>query len=312
MIWTKDAIAELYDTPFLDLVHKAQSVLRENFTAGDIQKSQLLNIKTGGCAEDCGYCSQSVHSATGLKAGKLMDKDSVVKAAKAAKDGGAERFCMGAAWRDLKERDEDAICELIAGVKALGLETCVTLGMLKDGQAEKLRDAGLDYYNHNLDTSPEYYSAVITTRTYADRLDTLEKIRGAGLKTCCGGIMGLGETKEDRISFLHALAQLPEAPESIPINALVPVAGTKLASAAALPPLEFVRVIACARIMFPKSRVRLSAGREQMSDETQALCFLAGANSVFVGDELLTTPNPGENRDSTLFKALGLEKALAA
>lgn len=306
MIWTRDTIQALFDKPFLDLVFEAQGVLRDHFTAGEVQMSQLLSIKTGGCPEDCGYCSQSVHAESGLKANKLMDKDAIMHTAQAAKDGGASRFCMGAAWRSLKERDVDVMCDIISGVKGLGLETCVTLGMLEDGQAERLKDAGLDYYNHNLDTSREFYDKIITTRCYEDRLDTLDKVRGAGLKTCCGGIMGLGETRDDRIGFLLELAQLPEAPESIPINVLVPVKGTKTERAPRIDDLEFIRVIATARIMFPTSVVRLSAGRDTMSDTMQALCFLAGANSIFVGEELLTTPNPGENRDNALFAALGL------
>lgn len=307
MTWTKETITALFDKPFMDLIFEAQGILRENFTAGEVQMSQLLSIKTGGCPEDCGYCSQSSHHETGLKAGKLMDKDSIMQAAQVAKDGGASRFCMGAAWRSLKERDVDTMCDIIHGVKSLGLETCVTLGMLEDGQAERLKAAGLDYYNHNLDTSREFYDRIITTRCYDDRLDTLEKVRTAGLKTCCGGIMGLGETRADRIAFLFELAQLPEAPQSIPINALVPVKGTKTESAPKIDDLEFIRIIAAARIMFPRSMVRLSAGRDTMSDTMQALCFLAGANSIFVGEELLTTPNPGENRDNALFAALGLQ-----
>lgn len=307
MTWTKETITALFDKPFMDLIFEAQGILRENFTAGEVQMSQLLSIKTGGCPEDCGYCSQSSHHETGLKAGKLMDKDSIMQAAQVAKDGGASRFCMGAAWRSLKERDVDTMCDIIHGVKSLGLETCVTLGMLEDGQAERLKAAGLDYYNHNLDTSREFYDRIITTRCYDDRLDTLEKVRTAGLKTCCGGIMGLGETRADRIAFLFELAQLPEAPQSIPINALVPVKGTKTENAPKIDDLEFIRIIAAARIMFPRSMVRLSAGRDTMSDTMQALCFLAGANSIFVGEELLTTPNPGENRDNALFAALGLQ-----
>ncbi len=306
-MWTKEAITATYDKPFMDLVFEAQTVLRENFTAGEVQMSQLLNIKTGGCAEDCGYCNQSVFAKTDLKAQKLLDRDSVMKAAQRAKDGGAQRFCMGAAWRDLKERDEEAVCNMIKDVKSLGLETCVTLGMLGQGQAEKLKEAGLDYYNHNLDTSLEYYKKVITTRTYDDRLETLERVREAGLNTCCGGIMGMGETKEDRVSFLHALAELPEAPNSIPINELIPVKGTKLSGSKRIDDIEFIRVIATARIMFPTSVVRLSAGRDDMSDTMQALCFMAGANSIFIGEELLTTANPGIDRDNALMAALNIK-----
>lgn len=306
-MWTYESVETLFNKPFLDLVFEAQSVLRQNFVAGEVQMSQLLSIKTGGCAEDCGYCSQSVFAESGLKASKLMDKDTIIQAAQRAKDGGAQRFCMGAAWRSLKERDVDLLCDIIQSVKDMGLETCVTLGMLEDGQAERLKDAGLDFYNHNLDTSREFYDKVITTRTYEDRLDTLDKVRGAGLKTCCGGIMGMGETREDRINFLLELAALPEAPQSIPINALVPVKGTRMGDQHKIDDLEFIRVIAAARIMFPTSVVRLSAGREAMSEATQALCFMAGANSMFIGDELLTTPNPGETRDSELIAKLNLK-----
>ncbi len=306
-MWTYETVNDLFDKPFMDLVFEAQSVLRQNFTAGEVQMSQLLSIKTGGCAEDCGYCSQSAFSETGLKANKLMNKDEIMAAAQKAKDGGAQRFCMGAAWRSLKERDVDPLCEIIESVKGLGLETCVTLGMLEDGQASRLKDAGLDYYNHNLDTSREFYGKVITTRTYEDRLDTLAKIRDAGLKTCCGGIVGMGESRADRVNFLLELAKLPEVPESIPVNALVPVKGTRMADTKKLDDLEFIRVIAAARIMFPHSVVRLSAGREAMSETMQALCFMAGANSIFIGDELLTTPNPGEVRDSDLIAKLNLK-----
>lgn len=311
-MWTYEKAEALFNKPFMDLVFDAQTVLRQNFTAGEVQMSQLLSIKTGGCPEDCGYCSQSVHSETGLKANKLMNKDEIMAAAQKAKDGGAQRFCMGAAWRSLKERDVEPLCDIIGSVKELGLETCVTLGMLEQGQAERLKDAGLDYYNHNLDTSREFYDKVITTRTYQDRLDTLEKIRCAGLKTCCGGIVGMGESRADRINFLIELAQLPDVPESIPINALVPVKGTRMADTHKIDDLEFIRVIAVARIMFPQSVVRLSAGREAMSETMQALCFMAGANSIFIGDELLTTPNPGEVRDSELIAKLDLKPMVEA
>ncbi|MGD2132373.1 MAG: biotin synthase BioB [Maricaulaceae bacterium] len=305
--WSKEDIAALFERPFADLILEAQTVLRENWAANAVQTCQLLSIKTGGCPEDCGYCSQSAHFDTGVPASKLLDRDVVLAEAKAAKDGGATRFCMGAAWRGLKDRDMDKVCDLISEVKAIGLETCVTLGMLEDGQAEKLKTAGLDYYNHNLDTSPEHYAKVVTTRTYEDRLDTLEKVREAGLKTCCGGILGLGESREDRVSFIHAMASLPAPPESVPINGLMRVPGTPLAGSDPVDPLEFVRTIAVARIVFPTSMVRLSAGRESMSRELQALCFLAGANSIFVGSKLLTTPNPEKDDDAALFAALGLK-----
>jgi biotin synthase len=304
--WTREAIAAEFDRPLADLILDAQAALRANWAANAVQTCQLLSIKTGGCAENCGYCSQSAHFDTGLNASKLMDRETILAEARAAKAGGATRFCMGAAWRELKNRDVEKICAIVAGVKAEGLETCMTLGMLEDGQAERLKEAGLDYYNHNLDTSPEYYAEVITTRTYDDRLDTLAKVRAAGMKTCCGGIVGMGETRADRVGLLHALAELPEPPDSIPINALVPVPGTPLANAEPIDPLEFVRTIAVTRIVFPTSMVRLSAGREEMSQELQALCFLAGANSIFVGSKLLTTPNPEMDEDAALFSALGI------
>lgn len=307
--WTREEAASVYRAPFNDLVFAAQSVHRRGHNANAVQKSQLLSIKTGGCAEDCGYCSQSAFHSTGVKASKLMALDDVMEAARRAKSGGATRFCMGAAWRDLKPRDEKAVCDMIEGVKALGMETCVTLGMLKDGQAETLKRAGLDYYNHNLDTSREYYGAVITTRTYEDRLDTLGKVRDAGISVCCGGIIGMGESEDDRIGLLMELANLDPHPESVPINHLVPVGGTPLSHAEPLDGLDFVRAIAAARIMMPKSTVRLSAGREGMSRELQALCFLAGAGSIFVGEELLTTPNPDLSADTGMLDALGLTAA---
>lgn len=307
--WTREEAASVYRAPFNDLIFAAQSVHRRHHNANAVQKSQLLSIKTGGCAEDCGYCSQSAFHDTGLKASKLMPLDDVIEAAKRAKSGGATRFCMGAAWRDLKPRDEKAVCDMIEGVKALGLETCVTLGMLKDGQAETLKRAGLDYYNHNLDTSREYYGSVITTRTYDDRLDTLSRVREAGISICCGGIIGMGESEDDRIGLLMELANLDPHPESVPINHLVPVGGTPLAHAEPLDGLDFVRAIAAARIMMPRSTVRLSAGREGMNRELQALCFLAGAGSIFVGEELLTTPNPDLSADTGMFDALGLTAA---
>ncbi len=305
--WTRAEIAALFALPFPELMFRAQSVHRAHFDPAQVQISQLLSIKTGGCPEDCGYCNQSVQNDTGLKATKLMDVDAVLAEARAAKDAGASRFCMGAAWRGPKDKDLDAVCAMVEGVKALGMETCVTLGMLTAPQAVRLKQAGLDYYNHNLDTSPEYYRHVITTRTYQDRLDTLEHVREAGLNVCCGGIVGMGESAQDRVGLIHALASLPVHPESVPINALVQVAGTPQALAAPLDRLDFVRTIAVARITMPRSMVRLSAGREDMSDETQALCFLAGANSIFYGPKLLTTSNPVADSDRLLFEKLGLK-----
>lgn len=305
--WSREDAAQVYRAPFNDLIFAAQLVHRKFHDANAIQTSQLLSIKTGGCAEDCGYCNQSAHFDTGLQASKLMPLDAVIEAAEKAKAGGATRFCMGAAWRDLKPRDEAAICDMITGVKALGMETCVTLGMLEDGQAQKLREAGLDYYNHNLDTAPEDYGRVISTRTYQDRIDTLDRVRGAGIHVCTGGIVGMGEPESARIGLIAELANMQPHPESVPINHLVAVKGTPLGDSKPLDGIDFVRTIATARILMPKSMVRLSAGREGMSRELQALCFLAGANSIFVGEELLTTPNPGENEDFDMFGALGLE-----
>lgn len=308
--WTRDEIEALFDLPFTELVFQAASVHRRWFDPTELQLSQLLSVKTGGCAENCGYCSQSAFFKTGLKAEKLMELEDVLAAAKKAQDGGAQRFCMGAAWRDLKDRDLPRVAEMITGVKAMGLETCVTLGMLKAEQAVALKDAGLDYYNHNLDTSPEYYEQVVTTRTYDDRLDTLQHVRDAGISTCCGGIVGMGESRQDRASFLHQLATLPAHPDSLPVNALVPIAGTPLGDKVKrdgeIDPIEFVRTVAVARLVCPKSMVRLSAGRDDMSRETQALCFLAGANSIFIGGKLLTTPLPGQDEDSLLLKDLGM------
>jgi biotin synthase len=307
----------LFDLPLLDLLFQAQQVHRRHQAPNQVQLSTLLSIKTGGCPEDCGYCSQSAHAATGLKAEKLMDVEAVLAAAAEAKAAGSGRFCMGAAWREPKDRDLDALCEMVAGVKALGLETCMTLGMLTEHQAGRLAEAGLDYYNHNLDTSPEHYGAVISTRTYQDRLDTLERVRASGMAVCCGGIVGMGESREDRVGFLHALATLPAHPESVPINALVPVKGTVLGDMLAGTPLakiddlEFVRTVAVARITMPMAMVRLSAGRESMSESSQALCFLAGANSIFTGDRLLTTGNAGADADAALFAKLGLEAMTA-
>ena len=305
--WTKDEIRSLYTLPLDALVGQALEVKRANWPDGALQKSQLLSIKTGGCPEDCGYCSQSVHFDTGVDAEKLMPLDEVVAAAKRAKQNGADRFCMGAGWRSLKNRDVPKVAAMISAVKAEGLETCVTLGMLEEGQAEALKDAGLDYYNHNLDTSPEYYSSVITTRTYQDRLDTLAKARIAGVKLCVGGILGMGEGRDDRIGLIHELSKLTPHPESVPINMLVPIKGTPLGDSAAIGVTEMARAIATCRIVFPKSWVRLSAGREGMSEGEQALLLLAGANSIFVGDRLLTTDNPGEDRDQSLLDAVGFE-----
>jgi len=313
--WSKDEIAALFDLPFMELVFQAATVHRQTFDPSEVQLSQLLSVKTGGCAENCGYCSQSAHFDTGLKAGKLMAVEKVLSEARAAKDGGAQRFCMGAAWRDLKDRDVPALAAMIGGVKALGLETCATLGMITPDQARALKEAGLDYYNHNLDTSPEYYDSVVTTRTYQERLDTLQAVSAVGMKTCCGGIMGMGEARADRVSFLHQLATLPHHPDSIPINNLVAIAGTplgdkilgdKVGADGGISGIEFVRTIAVARIICPKSMVRLSAGRNEMSEELQALCFMAGANSIFIGDTLLTTPNPQPGTDAHLLRELGL------
>jgi biotin synthase len=309
--WTRAEIAELFDLPFTELVFRAADVHRHNHSAGEVQLCTLLSIKTGGCPEDCGYCSQSAHAATGLKAEKLMDADAVIAAAREAKRRGSQRFCMGAAWRSPKERDMPALLRMVGEVKALGLETCMTLGMLTGEQARALKDAGLDYYNHNIDTSPEHYGEIITTRTFQERLDTLEEVREAGMAVCCGGIVGMGETREDRVGFIHALATLPRHPESVPVNALVPVSGTVLGDMwgdeKPIDDIEFVRTVAVARIAMPKSMVRLSAGRESMSESTQALCFLAGANSIFTGDRLLTAPNAGDNADATLFAKLGIK-----
>ncbi|SFP38450.1 biotin synthase BioB [Sphingomonas rubra] len=310
--WNRDEIAALFDLPFTELVFRAAEVHRAYHDAGAVQMSTLLSIKTGGCPEDCGYCSQSVSADSSVKATKLMDVRAVLQAAAQAKDAGSTRFCMGAAWRNPKDRDMDAVVAMIEGVRGMGLETCMTLGMLTPAQADRLATAGLDYYNHNIDTSPERYGDVITTRSFADRLDTLETVRAAGINVCCGGIVGMGETREDRVGFVHALATLPEHPGSVPINALVPVKGTVLGDMLADTPMakideiEFVRTVAVARIAMPESMVRLSAGRESMSDETQALCFLAGANSIFTGDKLLTAANAGDDKDGALFAKLGL------
>jgi biotin synthase len=299
----------LYDLPFNDLLHRAHTVHRDHFDANRVQRSTLLSIKTGGCPEDCGYCPQAARYHTGVDNQALLPLDEVVAAARAAKAHGATRFCMGAAWRGPKARDLEPVLEMVREVKSLGLETCCTLGMLKEGQAEQLRDAGLDYYNHNLDTAPEFYGEIVTTREYADRLDTLERVRDAGLKVCCGGIVGMGETRTARAGLLAQLASLDPQPESVPINELVQVEGTPLAGTEKLPWVEFVRTIAVARILMPRSMVRLSAGRTAMDEAVQALCFFAGANSIFYGDKLLTTGNPDVARDDALFSALGIEPA---
>lgn len=304
--WTRDEVTELFNLPFADLIFQAQQVHRQYFNANEVQASRLMSIKTGGCAEDCGYCSQSAKFETGLKASKLSPTDAVIVEAKRAKAEGASRFCMGAAWRSPKDRDMDELCQMVEEVKNLGLETCMTLGMLNDNHANQLADAGLDYYNHNIDTSPEYYPKVISTRTFQDRIDTLTRVRDQGMKVCCGGIVGMGEQAEDRVGLLLALANMNPAPESVPINALVGIPGTPLGNSEPVKVIDFTRIIAVARITMPKSHVRLAAGREQMSDEAQALSFLAGANSIFIGDELLTTNNPGQDKDSSLFERLGV------
>ena len=304
--WQLDEVQALYGLPFNDLLFKAQTIHRENFDPNEVQVSSLLSIKTGSCSEDCGYCPQSARYDSDLTPEALMPVDEVIKAAAVAKEQGASRFCMGAAWRSPKDKDIERVVEMVQGVKALGMETCVTLGMLSDSQTKALKEGGLDYYNHNLDTSEDYYSEVITTRTYQDRLDTLERIRDSGINVCCGGIVGMGESDKDRAKLLIELANLPKHPESVPINMLVQVEGTPLANTESLDPIIFVRTIAVARVLMPKSRVRLSAGRAEMTDEMQALCFFAGANSIFYGDKLLTTDNPMTNHDLALFERLGI------
>ncbi|MFT3761700.1 MAG: biotin synthase BioB [Pseudoxanthomonas sp.] len=304
--WSRRELLDLFDLPFPELLHRAGDVHRRHFDPAEVQVSTLLSVKTGGCPEDCAYCPQAQRYATGVAAQKLMGLDAVLEKARQAKAAGASRFCMGAAWRSPKDRDIPKVAEMIRAVKALGLETCATLGMLSGGQARALKAAGLDYYNHNLDTAPEFYDRIIHTREYQDRLDTLEQVREAGMKTCCGGIVGMGESREQRAGLLQALANLPAHPDSVPINRLVQVAGTPLHGAAELDPFEFVRTIAVARIVMPQSMVRLSAGRESMSDELQALCFAAGANSIFYGEKLLTTGNPDTERGLALFARLGL------
>jgi biotin synthase len=304
--WTREEIGALFDLPFPELMFRAQTAHRQHFDPTEVQISTLLSIKTGGCPEDCAYCPQSARYDTGVRAEKLMALETVLAEARAAKSAGASRFCMGAAWRSPKDRELDAVCEMVEAIKALGLETCATLGMLTAAQARRLKESGLDYYNHNLDTSPEFYGQIITTRVYQDRLETLDHVRAADIHVCCGGIVGMGETRADRVGMIAALAGLPVHPESVPINMLVRVAGTPLGDEPMLDPLEFVRTVAVARITMPGAVVRLSAGREDMSEETQALCFLAGANSIFYGPKLLTTPNPERDRDRVLMEKLGL------
>ncbi len=304
--WTLDEVRALFAMPFADLMYHAQCVHRQHFNPNEVQVSTLLSIKTGACPEDCAYCPQSIHYNTGLEREELMAIDAVLESARAAKAKGATRFCMGAAYRSPKDKQLKVIAEMVRGVRDLGMETCATLGMLTPAQAQTLKKAGLDYYNHNLDSSESFYEKIITTRTYQDRLDTLQAVRDAGINVCCGGILGMGESELDRTQLLHTLATLPKHPESVPINQLVHVAGTPLKNAAPLDPFEFIRTIAVARILMPQSHVRLSAGRTDMSDEMQALCFLAGANSIFYGDKLLTTENPEADRDRALFSKLGI------
>lgn len=305
--WSTEQVEALYALPFADLMYQAQQVHRANFNANEVQRSTLLSIKTGGCSEDCGYCPQSAHFDTGLERQGLLPVDEVVAAAQQAKAAGATRFCMGAAWRGPKQKDLEPVLEMVRAVKALGMETCATLGMLGDGQASQLKDAGLDYYNHNIDTAPEEYGRIISTRTQDHRFDTLDKVRDAGINVCCGGIVGMGESRSARAALIATLASMETPPESVPINNLVRVPGTPLADTDPIDPFEFVRTIACARITMPTSHVRLSAGRQEMSDELQAMCFLAGANSIFYGDQLLTTGNPQVARDNALFDRLGIQ-----
>jgi len=304
--WSRDEVVALFALPFNELLHRAHGVHREHHDPNAVQVSTLLSIKTGGCPEDCAYCPQAARYDTGVAAQKLMEIDEVLERARAAKAAGASRFCMGAAWRGPKDRDIPKVAAIVRAVKDLGLETCATLGLLGDGHAQALKDAGLDYYNHNIDTAPEFYGEIIHTREYQDRLATLEQVRDAGLKTCCGGIVGMGETREQRAGLLQALANLPEHPQSVPINQLVPVPGTPLGNTGKLDPFEFVRAIAVARILMPRSIVRLSAGRQQMDDAVQALCFFAGAGSIFYGEKLLTTGNPDVEADRALFRRLDL------
>lgn len=307
LLWQKEAILEIYQQPFLQLLHQAQKCHQENFPENEVQLSALLSIKTGACPEDCAYCPQSGLHNTELKKEKLFDIDKVLQQAKLAKEGGASRFCMGAAWRNPPKKAMPALMEMVRQVKSMGLETCMTLGMLDAEDAHALKEAGLDYYNHNIDTSPEYYPEIIKSRCFEDRLNTLEKVREAGMHVCCGGIIGLGESRQDRISFLHVLASMAQPPESVPLNRLIAIKGTPLENQVELDAFEFVRTIATARILMPKSFIRLSAGRENMSEELQALCFMAGANSIFLGDKLLTAKNPTQHQDEQLLKKLGLK-----
>lgn len=306
--WDIDSAEKIYNLPFSDLLFEAQSAHRANFSPNTVQISTLISIKTGSCPENCSYCPQSAHYETGLKKEPLMEIQEVVEAAKKAQAAGSTRFCMGAAWRGPRDQDLDVVCQMVSEVKKLGMETCVTLGLLKDHQADALRDAGLDYYNHNIDTSPDHYGKIITTRTFEDRIKTIENVRKSGVKVCCGGILGMGETAKDRLEMLLVLANMDEQPESVPINQLIAIPGTPLADQTSVDPFDFVRTIAVARILMPKSYVRLSAGREQMSDELQALCFMAGANSIFYGEKLLTADNPVPEKDMSLFSRLGLER----
>ncbi|GLQ35797.1 biotin synthase [Amylibacter marinus] len=309
--WTREEADAIYNKPFMDLLFEAQTIHRKYFDPNQVQRSKLLSIKTGGCAEDCAYCSQSARNGSKLSAKKMIEVQQVIAKARKAKEGGATRYCMGAAWTSPKDRDMDALTAMVAGVKELGMETCMTLGMLDEEQVFRLRDSGLDYYNHNIDTSERYYSEIITTRTFADRLDTLNLVRESGMKVCAGGIVGMGEQQMDRVDMLVTLATLVEHPDSVPVNMLIPAADTPLADVKPLDPIEFVRTVALARILMPKSHVRLSAGRTDMSDEMQAMCFFAGANSIFVGDTLLTADNPEEDKDAALFDKLGI-MAMAA
>jgi biotin synthase len=310
--WTRAEIAALFELPFADLIFQAQSTHRRHFDPNKVQLSTLLSIKTGGCPEDCGYCAQSAKFETGVKAGKLLPVETVLEDARRAKAAGATRYCMGAAWRSPKDHDLEQVCRMVEGVNALGMESCVTLGMLNQAQAQRLKQSGLGYYNHNIDTSPEYYEQVVTTRSFAERLETLSNVREAGINVCCGGIVGMGETREDRVGMLHTLATLPEPPDSMPINMLGRIEGTPLGNSAPLDPLELVRILAVARIIMPAVELRLSAGREALSDETQALCYLAGANSIFFGARLLTIGNPEHARDMQLFDKLGITPREAA
>jgi biotin synthase len=309
--WSAEEAAAIYQTPFMDLLLRAQTTHRRAFDPNKVQFCKLLNVKAGGCPEDCGYCSQSTHHDTGLQASKLMDPAQVIEEAKAAKAAGATRYCMGAAWRSPKARDMAPVIEMVKGVKALGMETCMTLGMLSLEQARQFAEAGLDYYNHNIDTSERFYGEIVSTRTFGDRLETLRHVEASGMKVCCGGILGLGEEPLDRVEMLRTLANLPEHPQSVPVNMLIPIAGTPLAKAEPVDPISFVRTIALARILMPMSDVRLSAGRSAMTDEMQALCFFAGANSIFIGDTLLTAANPSEDRDQLLLRRLGMERLAA-